>query len=261
MAYTYSQARDVVTVTSSTANSNYRYQRDVSGNVTDNNLTRSKNDQPHRIIATGTYHMRTRTDVSFIYQGSSGSPYDYVYGSGDANADGQTQNDLIYVPKDVRDPNEILFTGYNDPAKAASVATQQAAFDKFINSVPCLRESRGKILSRNACRSPWVNEVDVSVSQSLAAFHQQNLALRLDVINFGNLLNPKWGRQAFVSSGAGPYSSATNLLTTTGYVTGAVVNGINPVQGIYTFDSSTQRYNAQNVSSNYSMQLSLRYSF
>ena len=261
LAYTYSQARDVVTVTSSTANSNYRYQRDVSGNITDNNLSRSKNDQPHRIIATGTYRMPTRTDVSFIYQGSSGSPYDYVYGSGDANADGQTQNDLVYVPKDVRDPNEILFTGYNDPAKAASVAAQQASFDKFINSVPCLRESRGKILSRNACRSPWVNEVDVTVAQSLAAFHQQNLSLRLDIINFGNLLNPKWGRQAFVSSGAGPYSSATNLLTTTGYVTGAVVNGVNPVRGVYTFDSNSQRYNAQNVASNYSMQLSLRYSF
>jgi hypothetical protein len=261
-AYTYSEARDVATITSSTANSNYRYQRDVAGNLLDNTLTRSKNDQPHRIIATGTFHAPTRTDLSFIYQGNSGSPYDYVYGGGDQNADGQTQNDLIYVPKDTRDPKEILFTGYNDPTKAASVAAQQAAFDSFINSVPCLRNSRGRILSRNTCRSPWVNEVDVSIAQSLAAFHQQNLSLRLDVINFGNLLNPRWGRQAFVSAGAGPYSSAVNLLTTTGYTNvGPVVNGVNPVQGIYTFDTSTQRYNAQNVSSNYSAQLSLRYSF
>lgn len=260
-AYTYSQARDVATITSSTANSNYRYQRDVSGYLNDYSLTRSKNDQPHRIIATGTYKLPTRTDISVIYQGNSGSPYDYVYGNGDANADGQTQNDLIYVPKDVRDPTEILFTGYNDPTKAAAVAQQQASLDKFINSVPCLRESRGRILSRNACRSPWVNEVDLSVNQSLAAFHQHHLSLRLDVINFGNLLNPRWGRQAFVSAGAGPYSSAVNLLTTSGYVPGTTTNGVNTTQGIYTFSSTTQRYNAQNVSSNYSASLGLRYSF
>jgi hypothetical protein len=261
LSYTYSQARDVATITSSTANSNYRYQRDVSGNVNDRSLTRSKNDQPHRIIATGTYRAPTKTDISFVYTGSSGSPYDYVYGNGDANADGQTQNDLVYVPKDVRDPNEILFTGYNDPTKANSVAAQQAALDKFINGVPCLRESRGRILSRNACRSPWINEIDVSVAQSLTAFNAQNLQLRLDVINFGNLLNKKWGRRAFVSSGAGPLSSATNLLTQSGNKVGTVANGIDSTQGIYTFDVAAARYNANNVASNYSMQLSLRYSF
>ena len=261
LAYTYSQARDVATITSSTANSNYRYQREVSGNLNDLSLTRSKNDQPHRIIATGTYRMPTKTDISFVYTGNSGSPYDYVYGNGDANADGQTQNDLVYVPKDTRDPNEILFTGYNDPTKANSVAAQQAAMDKFIEGVPCLRESRGRIMSRNACRTPWINEVDVSVAQSLTAFHAQNMQLRLDVINFGNLLNSKWGRQAFVSSGAGPLSSATNLLTQTGNRIGTAAGGVDPVQGIYTFDTGAARYNANNVASNYSMQLSLRYSF
>lgn len=261
VSYTYSQARDVGTVTSSTANSNYRYQRDVSGYLSDHSLSRSKNDQPHRIIATGTYRFRTRTDVSFIYTGNSGSPYDYVYGNGDANADGQTQNDLVYVPRNVRDTTEILFTGYNDPTKAQSVIAQQIAFENFINSVPCLRESRGRIIGRNTCRTPWVNEIDVSIGQSLEAFRQQNLLLRLDIINFGNLLNPKWGRQAFVSSGAGPLSSATSLLTTSGYKLGPTVNGVNLTQGVYTFDTGTRRYNAQNLASNYTMQLSLRYSF
>lgn len=261
LSYTYSQARDVATITSSTANSNYRYQRDVSGKLNDLSLTRSKNDQPHRIIAIGTYRLRTKTDISFVYTGNSGSPYDYVYGNGDTNADGQTQNDLVYVPKDTHDPNEILFTGYNDPTKAQSVTDQQNAMDKFINGVPCLRESRGRILSRNACRTPWINEVDVSVAQSLTAFNAQNLQLRLDVINFGNLLNSKWGRQAFVSSGAGPLSSATNLLTQTGNKLGTIANGVDSTQGIYTFDTAAARYNANNVSSNYSMQLSLRYSF
>jgi len=269
LSYTYSEARDVASITSSTAGSNYRYARDVSGNLNDFALTRSKNDMPNRVSAIGTYHARTLTDITVVYQGGSGAPYDYVYGagagsgSGDLNGDGNSQNDLVYVPKNVRDPNEILFTGYNDSTKANSVAAQQAALDKFINSVPCLRENRGKILSRNTCRNPWVNEVDLSLTQSLQAFHTQNLQLRLDILNFGNLLNPKWGRQFFSDQGAtcGSICSATVLLTQTGNKIGSTVNGVNTTQGVYTFDSTLRSYSAQNAASNYRMQLSLRYNF
>lgn len=269
LSYTYSQSRDVVSVTSSTAGSNYRYQRDVSGYLQDRSLTRSKNDQPHRIVGTGTYSLPTHTDISFIYTGGSGAPYDYVYGttsasgSGDLNADGQSQNDLVYVPSDARNTSEILFTGYNDPTKAASVAAQQIAFESFVNSVPCLRENRGRLLSRNACRNPWSNEIDISIGQSLEAFHQQNLKLSLDILNFGNLLNPKWGRQFFSDQGqtCGSICSATVLLSQTGNKLGTVSSGINSSQGIFTFDPTLRPYNALNAASNYRMQLSLRYSF
>ncbi len=269
LAYSYSQARDVASITSSTAGSNYRYQRDVTGSLADMSLTRAKNEQPHHIVATGTYSLPTRTNISFIYQGSSGSPFDYVYGSGsgsgagDANADGNSQNDLVYVPKDVRDPNEILFTGYNDATKANSVAAQQAGLDKFINSVPCLAKNRGKLLSRNLCHNPWNNEVDISVAQSLEAFHAQNATLRLDIINFGNLLNPKWGRQQFSDQNAtcGSICSATILLSQTANKLGTVTNGVSSTQGVYTFDTTLRPFSAQNASSNYRMQVSLRYSF
>ena len=110
-----------------------------------------------------------------IYTGNSGAPFDYVYGqrrhgSGDANADGQSQNDLIYVPKNAHDQNEILFTGYNGTAAQQATAAQRPqAFENFINSTACLNSARGTIMKRNACRNPWVNEVDVSVAQSLGS--------------------------------------------------------------------------------------------
>jgi hypothetical protein len=269
LAYSYSQSRDVASITSSTAGSNYRYQRDVSGSLADMSLTRSKNEMPHHVIARGTYTLPTKTSISLFYQGSSGAPYDYVYGvgsgsgSGDANADGNSQNDLVYVPKDVHDPNEILFTGYNDTTKANSVAAQQAGLDKFINSVPCLAKNRGKLLTRNLCHNPWVNEIDLSLSQSLSAFRAQNATLRLDIINLGNLLNPKWGRQFFSDQGAtcGSICSATILLTQTANKVGTVTNGVSSTQGVYTFDPTLRRYSAQNIPSNYRMQVSLRYSF
>lgn len=273
LAYSYSQVRDIAATTSSTQGSNYRYQRDVSGFLDDRSLTRGKEDMPHRIIATGTWRLKTLTDFSFVYIGNSGAPFDYVYGvgtgsgSGDANADGQSQNDLVYVPRDAHDPNEILFTGFNQPVGSAaqleSVA-QADAFDRYIDRVPCLKKNRGKLLSRNACRNPWQNDVDVSIGQSLRAFGQQNLQLRLDVINFGNLLNKRWGWQNFSDQNntCGPICSATTLLTQQGNLLPTGVTTNSPLaRGIYTFSKTMKPWNADNAASNYRMQLSLRYSF
>jgi hypothetical protein len=273
LAYSYSQTRDVAATTSSTQGSNYRYQRDVSGFLEDRSLTRGKEDMPHRIIATGTWRLKTLTDFSLVYVGNSGAPYDYVYaagsgsGSGDANGDGQSQNDLVYVPKDAHDPNEILFNGFSQPAGSAAqieAAAQADAFDRYIDRVPCLKKNRGKLLSRNACRNPWQNDVDVSVGQSLRAFGQQNLQLRLDVINFGNLLNKRWGWQNFSDQNntCGPICSATTLLTQQGNLLPAGVTTNSPLaRGIYTFNKTMKPWNADNAASNYRMQLSLRYSF
>jgi tetratricopeptide (TPR) repeat protein len=270
LAYSYSQTRDVAATTSSTQGSNYRYQRDISGYLEDRSLTRGKEDMPHRIIATGTWRLKTLTDFSLVYVGNSGAPFDYVYGvgngsgSGDANADGQSQNDLVYVPKDAHDPNEILFQGFNaapgSPGQLEAAA-EADAFDRYIDRVACLKKTRGKLLSRNACRNPWQNDVDVSVGQSLKAFGQQNLQLRLDVINFGNLLNKRWGWQDFSDQNntCGPICSATTLLTQTGNVVAGRTQ--QTAQGIYTFSKTMKPWNADNASSNYRMQLSLRYSF
>ncbi len=269
LAYSYMQARDIASTTSSTQGSNYRYQRDIAGFLEDRSLTRSKNDMPHRIVATGSWRLRTLTDISFIYIGNSGAPFDYVYGagsgsgSGDANADGQSQNDLVYVPLDAHDPNEIVFTAIPASGGSPSIspAEQADAFDRYIDGIACLRENRGKLLSRNLCRNPWQNQIDVSVAQSLQAFGQQNVQLRLDVINFANLLNKKWGLQRFSDQNntCGPICSATTLLTQTGnIVTGRTQQ---TAQGTYNFNPSSEPFNHDNASSNYRMQLSLRYSF
>ncbi len=277
LAYTHQVARDVVSVTSSTAGSNYRYQRDISGRLDDRSVGKSKYDQPHRIIATGSYRFPTFTDVSVIYTGNSGAPYDYVYGSnggttGDLNGDGQSQNDLIYVPKSATDQTEILFQNYNsaNATLKATSAVQAQAFENFISNTPCLSAARGTILTRNACRNPWSNEFDVAVAQSLgklAGKTFENLQVRLDIINFGNLVNKNWGKQAFSDQGStcGQICSATIVLVHTGNAlpTGLPTGVTNSplAQGIYTFNTGYQAYNADNASSNYRMQLSARYSF
>ena len=273
-SYTYQQARDVVSITSSTAGSNFRYQRDVKGRLDDLSVSRSKYDQPSRFVVTGTYRAPWAMDISMIYTGASGAPFDFVYGSttgvsgsGDANGDGQTQNDLMYVPRDARDPSEILFTGYNGTtAQRATAAAQAEAFEQFIQNTPCLREQRGRIMDRNSCRNPWINQIDVSLAQSLGKFggaRFQNLQARLDVINFGNLLNENWGRQAFSDQNAtcGQICSATVVLSQTGNVTTTGTAPAPSAQGVYSFNQNYQLFDVRNASSNYRMQLSLRYSF
>jgi hypothetical protein len=143
-------------------------------------------------------------------------------------------------------------------------AAEADAFDRYIDRVPCLRASRGRLLSRNACRNPWQNDVDVSIGQSLQAFGQQNLQLRLDVINFANLLNKRWGWQNFSDQNntCGPICSATTLLTHQGNLLPTGVTTNSPLaRGIYTFNKAMKPWNADNASSNYRMQLSMRYSF
>ena len=274
VAYTHQESRDVVSVTSSTAGSNFRYQRDVSGRLDDLSVGKSKYDQPHKIVAVGSYRLPSLTDLSVIYTGNSGAPYDYVYGStggttGDLNGDGQSQNDLMYVPKNAMDATEMLFTGFNSPVGAtkANAVAMATAFENFISGTPCLQSARGTILTRNACRNPWVNEFDISAAQSLGKIggsRFENLQLRLDIINFGNLLNKNWGRQAFSDQGGtcGQICSATVVLTHTGNQLPSGVTTNSPsAQGIFTFDPNYVTYRVDNASSNYRMQMSMKYSF
>lgn len=280
IAYTHQQSKDVASITSSTAGSNYRYQRDVSGRLDDMKITRSKYDQPHRVVATGSWRAPWHMDIALTYTGNSGAPYDYVYGSGtsgtgDLNGDGQTQNDLIYVPRNATDTTQIRFQGYNSTnatTKAAADA-QAAAFESFISSVSCLDKARGSILKRNACRNPWVHEWDLSIGQNVGKIGMaqwlhapalNNLLVRLDIINLGNLLNKNWGWQQFSSqsSTCGQICSATVAIVHTGNALPAgTTSTTSAAIPIVTFNPTYTAYDRNNISSLYRMQLSARYSF
>jgi hypothetical protein len=252
--YTYSRAYDVQSLTSSTAGSQFDFGRVLSEAHSAQTLTPSRWDQPHRFVANGTYTVqRTRTDLSLIWIGESGSRYSYVYNR-DMNGDGVSVNDPIYVPLDVTNVNEIRFTPITG-ATPATIEEQQQAFEAFIQSSDCLRENRGKILPRHACSEPFTNRVDFSIRQSLPSYRGQNLALALDVINFGNLLNNNWGRVPL--AGATPVS----LLTST---SNTLVGGTTLAAGgepLWQFNPTRKLFDDARLGSNYQMQLSVRYSF
>ncbi len=254
--YTFTKANDVQSFTSSTAFSQYRFGRVWAGNLDDKTATRSTFEQRHRIVGQATYSFPTQTDVSLIYFGESGGPYSYI-ASGDLNGDGITLNDPVYVPNNAEDPAEMAFltSSFFDPSVGAQVsytpAQQAAAFEQFVSSVSCLNESRGRIMERNSCDVPWVNTLNVSARQSFRTFRMQHVTVQLDVFNFLNLLNKKWGLQST------PGTSPITLLTSAAYTGGTILTG----RPTYRFNPNYQAYFSDNLRSNYQMQLQARYSF
>jgi hypothetical protein len=251
--YTYGRAWDVQSFSSSTAFSQYRFGRYWGGDQRDKAATRAWFEQRHRIIAQGTYTLPTKTDVTVMYFGESGNPYGYTV-NGDPNGDGITLNDPIYVPRDVTDPNEIIFAAtrtYGGTVYAA--AEMAAALDRFIEDTPCLRENRGRLLPRNVCDNPWTNRINVSARQSLPTLRGHNVTLQLDVFNFLNLLNSRWGESPTAGFGAQTLLDYVSRTPAT-----APLESATP---IYAFNPGYRKFLSDNIFSVYQIQLQARYSF
>ena len=281
VAYNYGRARDIQSFTSSTHISNWRFGRTLYGTQeTPGERGISLFDQPHKISAFATktigwgrllkngWANGLATDITLSYQGVSGSPHDYIYNTprGDMNADGVQGNDLIYVPNDATDPNEIRFAALGVAVgDTLSAASQAAAFNSLIDQSDCLRKARGTIMTRNSCRLPFSNTFDLTVRQNIPLVSSdQRVAVQLDIFNFGNLLNKKWGQQK-----VSPFSSNSNIpvLAHTGMTSTDPKTAIPIVQFNYrsleeTKNGPISEYLVGNFVSNYwRMQLSARVSF
>jgi hypothetical protein len=270
-AYTYMQSRDVQSLTSDRAISNWRFGRQYSGFENDpRDATVSNFQRPHRFIAYGTWMApwtTYQTDVSFFFELQSGHSITYVTNN-DINGDNVGGNDPIYVPRDATDPSEIrLGTGAGTAfALDQSVAE---AFERFIELQPCLDEQRGSIMKRNSCQAPMTRRMDLSVRQSLPSFQRHRLTVQLDVFNFLDLVNKwgigrNWGRNEFPVLGT---FNNLAVLQTASRETGS----LNTAQFNYNFQSGTLNNirnfdspwstNPNSPANNYQLQLTVRYSY
>ena len=159
-------------------------------------------------------------------------------------------NDPIYIPRSALDAAEIRFGG-----TAAEVAAQQAALEQFVDGASCLRTQRGRIMSRNSCRTPWVSLTNLAIRQTLSRARNRTLAFELQVFNLLNLLNPRWGKVELPTSTVLATTSQIPLLTQVGETVGP------DAQPIYRFDSTMSRYDDENYDTYYQIQLAVRYTF
>ncbi len=197
LSYTYSQSKDINSLTSSQARSNWKY-NPVGLNTNEPNLTSSLYEIPHRIVgnlgATFNLIKNSPTTFSFYYEGKSGLPFSYKGEEGDFdyNNDGDARNDLLFV--------------FNDPSTVNMVDSDGNdvwyAWTDYVNQDAALYEYKGRIIDRNAARAPWKNRLDLRITQKVI----NRVSLTLDFINFTNLLNSDWGKQKYV-----PYSTVDLL--------------------------------------------------
>jgi hypothetical protein len=259
-AYTYLQAKDAMSLTSDRAISNWRNGRQFAGLESDFEATTSYFERPHRVMVYGTYTAPWRTtDVSLYYEGMAGTPFTYV-ANGDLNGDLGTNNDPLYIPRDATDATEVRI-GRGSGAAFALNSEDAEAFENFIASQDCLDDQRGRIMERNSCRSPWQNRMDVSVRQTIP-WAAQRIALQLDIVNFLNLLNDKWGQTNLPTQSAN--FTQQQILTVRGREAGALnsAGSLTNFEFLSSVRDQGPFLKSQTATGNfYQMQLTLRYSF
>ena len=88
----------------------------------------------------------------------------------------------------------MTFRGRN---AAETPAQAEAAFWDIVNLHPGLSSAKCDLVGRNNNYAAWVDNVDLRVSQGLPGLWKEHkTSVSFDILNFGNLLNKRWGRIA-----------------------------------------------------------------
>jgi hypothetical protein len=222
---------------------------------------------PDRVIGVLSYRKEylkhLATTVSFIYNGSIAGRFSYMY-SGDMNRDGvgsSAPNDLIYIPKDARNPSEISFgtTNVTVGGVVFTPAQQAQLFENYIAQDKYLSAHRGQYAERNGAQMPWLNRLDVKFMQDLfvnIGKNRHTVQFTADIFNIGNLIDNNWGKLKTIN--------ASSILTVT-LPAGFGPNGTVPPTFKMALANSqiitkTFRDNVSNAST-YFIQFGLRYLF
>lgn len=172
----------------------------------------------HRVFAALSYQrdyfkFGTTTISTFLEMYEPGN-YSYTFAS-DANGDG-ANNDLLYIPKNTAEMNFQTFTA---SGKTFTAQDQATAWDAFINQDPYLKKHRGEYAQKGAAWIPFIIRDDLSITQNIftgIGGTKNALEVRLDILNFGNMINNRWGvSQSPVSSSplTNPSVDANGALT------------------------------------------------
>lgn len=212
IAYTHSDAR-TVNDGGSIAQSTWR-DRSVSGDPNDNVTSYANFYQPNRVIASFSYRKdyikHLTTSIGLTYEAANNGVASYVY-NGDMNGDGQTTNDLIYIPKSsadivlIADNAADLRTGTKtllNPNGSETGGALYAQLSNYINQDPYLSKHKGQYSKRNGLTLPYFHLVNFNFTQDLYATTgkvKNTLQFEFNIINLGNFLNSAWGNFKFVN--------------------------------------------------------------
>lgn len=216
---------------------------------------------PNRVVALASYRIEYAkhfaTSIGAIFEAAPAGVGSYVY-NGDLNGDGNTSNDLIYIPKSATDINLIDVGSYSkatqtgvttgtvsDPRTAAQIWTQ---LNNFINQDHYLAKHRGQYVQANSVIYPFFKHLDLNFTEDVY-FYTKNktdqdkhtLRFTIDILNVGNMINKYWG---IVKTPA-----STNFLK----FEGMAADGITPLFSFPYADASSQTPLVNSYSDNTSL--------
>ncbi len=266
--YTYGRSFDQNSGLSSQAISQWRFNH-TPDNPNELPVTPSLFDIPHRFVVSLSkrfeYGGGYATTISAFYELRSGRPFSYVY-DGDLNADGQTENDLLYVPKD---NNDILLgrvvtlgSGANRrDSLARASATTYSQFNSYIERDPYLSTMRGQVAERFSAREPFVHQLDLRLAQEIPNpfVDGHRLEITVDCINFLNLVNNSWGRVQTVNNNRDLLLRFEGLVTPTMVQDGTANAAVGTP--IFSYTDKKNPFGYDDLLSRYQLQIGVRYSF
>jgi hypothetical protein len=195
IAYSFGSTQDLNSGTWDNAYDQWRYNPAEEPNTP--RLNFSAFDRTHRITAALSYSHEwipnCATSFGVVYTGTSDMPYSYVY-DGDINGDGESLNDLFYIPAN---PSEILLINeFNDLAPPGDPSAIE--FARFISHDPYLSTHHGQVAERNGSRTPWSHQLDLRLAQTLLLGGSSRVEFFAELLNALNLMKGSWGLVQYV---------------------------------------------------------------
>jgi outer membrane receptor for ferrienterochelin and colicin len=250
------KATDINSGTSSQAGSSFNSRQAYNQN--ENVASPSNYDFRDRILSSLTWKHHFFRDylssISAFYDGHTGQPYSWVFGTdvqgvcqGSPLSSGSgCQPGLVYIPTG---PGDIEFAnGTPDSAK-----TQ---FFNFIAHDNYLKGHMGEVAQRNGAHAAWVNQINLSFVQEIPGFWGRG-SVKLDIFNFANLLNKKWGEVYDIDF---PYNRVLANFAGVDAATGKYVYTL-PTDKNGNYAPGALKFEDQFAQSRWSAQVTLRYEF
>ena len=185
VTYTRGKARDAIPLGETVAFS--QFTRNPVFNQNTPVLARSAFEVASRIQASLTRDFKPfkgyKSTVSLYYEGKTGNPFSVVY-SGDANGDGTSANDVVYVPNGITDPVMVASI-----ANGMSATVAQQIVDYADSSM--LTPFKGQIVPRYGLTMPWVNRLDLHLAQEIPIYKPAYFEVFADFVNFGSWFSKK----------------------------------------------------------------------
>ncbi len=219
--------------------------RAVSGDPNKATLAHPTWSQPNRVFAYGNYRIEyakhLATIIGATWEAAPSGVTSYTY-SGDINGDGNTSNDLIYIPKNSSDIHLVdagsgtagTTTGTaKDPRTASQIWAQ---LNNFITQDHYLNIHRGQYVKANSIVEPMYKQMNLHLGEDIYFFSgsgssrtKHTLSLTMDMLNVGNFISKAWGVEKFAATSTPlkfegmsadgktpyismPFSDATNLV-------------------------------------------------